>query len=1147
MRPIFLLLFFVMPLCIFAQSKEADELYNKGYALYKSRQAHLAVPYLEKSDSLEKAELKKTSPNYNRSANLLIVCWTDLVSYYSSIHDTTETIRLQTLIVDTERKNKGSRHPDYFSAKAKLDEFRMKYDTKNSADEYYEKGMNLYKTKQAHLAVPYLEKSDSLEKAQLKKSSPKYNRSELALTNCWSDLAKYNFSINDTTETIRLQTLVVNSRKKILGKTHPDYLFAVQTLNNYKASFGKKTATADDYYNQGMAIYVDNPYPAIDFFHKSDSIEKATLDPSSPNYYRSERALIEYCWLRLSNYYSRMRNYYEAIKFLTLAEKSAEKFLPKDDELYLDIIFRLALWNDISNNHSEELRYFIKYAECVKLKYGEEHDNYISAVRYIASAYDYLGNQEEAFHYKKLALQLGKKVYGEEHIKYINLLRFLARDYEVVGSPEAIRYSTLAVDLSKKAFGEESREYASALNELARIYSNCANDTAAYSLGKKSLELSRKIYGEKSSEYATSLSGLANYYARAAYQQRGGSYPEAIRLQLIAVDIFEKNAVEDDKKDTVYRFMSDYGRECNRLAQFYHLSGNNTEAVKWQTRAIEHDKQYRYNGLPYTDSWWSYLAEYQLAAGEHNEGAELYKEIYINQMRDMSGRFAFLSNEERAKEWNEGSFSVFFSKNLPYAAYKSKDGEMAALAYNGIVFSKGFLLNSELEIQTIIEQKGNSVLKNRYMLLKNNRAKLDSLLQLSPDLRGINVDSLQQAVFNEEHELVALSKELGSYVDNLSIDWKEIQKNLKDGDMAVEFSVIDDDETQNKVYVAIVLKQGMTSPQLVKLFDFDAFAGIKFGEYYRTPKLYNIVWKPMAKYLDGVKNVYFSPTGKFHTIGIEYLPDEKGRIFAEKYAAYRLSSTRELALAHINNPEKKAATFGGIRYEKNDGSTHLRGGGADYLGGTKIESDSVASLLRAANYEIAAYSDTVATEESFKNLSGSGLKILHVGTHGFYFEESEMNNYDLDFLVNKSQSDEDRALSCSGLLFAGANASFISTYRNSIPEGGDGILTAKEISRLDFRGLDLVVLSACQSGLGEVTGEGVFGLQRGFKKAGAQTIVMSLWNVNDDATQLLMTEFFKNLTAGHPKREAFVMAQSQVRKKYPHPAMWAAFVMVDGL
>ena len=840
-------------------------------------------------------------------------------------------------------------------------------------------------------------------------------------------------------------------------------------------------------------------------------------------------------------------NYYEVIKYLTLTEKSESKYLPDDDEEYITTIYWLAICNYIVNNHSEVLKYFIKYAELIKRKYGEEHQSYISAVFDIAEANEALGNQEEAFRYKKLGLQLAKKVYGEEHPGYIRLLRYLAHNYEDVDSTEAIRYGTLAADLSKKAFGEESSEYASVLNELALIYSNCANDTAAYSLGKKALNINRKIFGEESTEYAKSLSGLANYYARAAYQGRGGSYPEAIRLQLIAVDIFEKNAVEDEKKDTSYRFCSNYGQESNHLATYYHLSGNNTEAVKWQTRAIEHEIVYR-SGVPYTDYWWRILADYKLAAGQYNEGAAIYKEIYNNGMWEMLKFYAFLSNEERAKDWNEGSYSEFFSKNLPYAAYKSNDCEMSALAYNGIVFSKGFLLNSELEIQNIIEQKGNSILNNRYDLLKEDRAKLDSLLQVSPDKRSISTDSLQNIIYNEEHELVALSKELGSYVDNLfSIDWKEIQKNLKDGDMAVEFSVVDDEDAKKNVYIALVIKKGMKSPQLVKLFELDVLFDVKFGDYYRTPKLYNLVWKPLEEYLDGVKNVYFSPAGKFHTIGIEYLPDEKGKIFAEKYAAYRLSSTRELALAHVVNPQKKAATFGGIRYETNDGSTQLRGGGADYLGGTKLESDSVALLLRAANYDIAAFSDTVATEESFKNLSGSGLKILHVGTHGFYFAEDELNNYDLDFLVNKNQSDEDRALSCSGLLFAGANASFIPNYRKSIPEGGDGILTAKEISRLDFRGLDLVVLSACQSGLGEVTGEGVFGLQRGFKKAGAQTIVMSLWNVSDEATQLLMTEFFKNLTAGHPKREAFVMAQSQVRKNYPHPALWAAFVMVDGL
>ncbi|MCO7111772.1 CHAT domain-containing protein [Bacteroides uniformis] len=99
-----------------------------------------------------------------------------------------------------------------------------------------------------------------------------------------------------------------------------------------------------------------------------------------------------------------------------------------------------------------------------------------------------------------------------------------------------------------------------------------------------------------------------------------------------------------------------------------------------------------------------------------------------------------------------------------------------------------------------------------------------------------------------------------------------------------------------------------------------------------------------------------------------------------------------------------------------------------------------------------------------------------------------------------------------------------------MPEGlEDGILTAKELAGLDLRGLDLVVLSACQTGLGEITGDGVFGLQRGFKKAGANTLLMSLWKVDDNATQLLMTQFYKNLLAGKSKFESLREAQKYVR------------------
>ena len=130
----------------------------------------------------------------------------------------------------------------------------------------------------------------------------------------------------------------------------------------------------------------------------------------------------------------------------------------------------------------------------------------------------------------------------------------------------------------------------------------------------------------------------------------------------------------------------------------------------------------------------------------------------------------------------------------------------------------------------------------------------------------------------------------------------------------------------------------------------------------------------------------------------------------------------------------------------------------------------------------------------------------------------------------------------SGLLLSGCNNA-------EIPQGvEDGILSAKEISYLDFRKTDLVVLSACETGLGKVSSEGVFGLQRGFKKTGVNTIVMSLWPVNDYATQLLMTDFYKNLASGMSKHDAFLSAQKFLRgKSGVTPQHWAAFIMLDGI
>jgi CHAT domain-containing protein len=195
---------------------------------------------------------------------------------------------------------------------------------------------------------------------------------------------------------------------------------------------------------------------------------------------------------------------------------------------------------------------------------------------------------------------------------------------------------------------------------------------------------------------------------------------------------------------------------------------------------------------------------------------------------------------------------------------------------------------------------------------------------------------------------------------------------------------------------------------------------------------------------------------------------------------------------------------------------------------------------------------SLASEESFKSFSGKVINVIHIATHGFYYTSDEANSINYDFLMlnNNMASVEDKSLTRSGLLMAGAN--HILEGENLPDNVEDGILTAKEISDVDLRGLDLVVLSACQTGLGDISqSEGVFGLQRGFKKAGANAILMSLWEVDDKATQILMTQFYKNLLSGQSKRHSLQAAQKYLREYnngfFNEPKYWAAFILLDGI
>ena len=303
---------------------------------------------------------------------------------------------------------------------------------------------------------------------------------------------------------------------------------------------------------------------------------------------------------------------------------------------------------------------------------------------------------------------------------------------------------------------------------------------------------------------------------------------------------------------------------------------------------------------------------------------------------------------------------------------------------------------------------------------------------------------------------------------------------------------------------------------------------------------------------------------------------------SDVYTLHRLSSTRQLAVIQDETEGKNNILYGGLDYDEksnviltdsvstkesilrsafsraNVDSLSMRSS-FEYLEGTKKEADMIAEDMKQHRVPYIYYSGIDGTEESFKQQDGTRPKLMHIATHGFFLTEKEAEKS--KFARSKMElrteggpkggrSVEDKSMTRSGLLFSGCNHAI---HHEHIPDGEeDGILTAQEISMLDLRGLDLVVLSACQTGLGDiVSGEGVFGLQRGFKKAGAKTILMSLDKVNDEATRILMVEFYRNLMNGKSKYQSLKEAQKHLRQvdngKYDDPKYWASFIMLDGL
>jgi CHAT domain-containing protein len=656
--------------------------------------------------------------------------------------------------------------------------------------------------------------------------------------------------------------------------------------------------------------------------------------------------------------------------------------------------------------------------------------------------------------------------------------------------------------------------------------------------------------------------------------------------------IFELSRLESDNKlkiKTLENLLTD--KNCNNfhlklailnsLVIAYGSEGLNKKAIDKLLILYDLENKYfeKVNKITVLN-----LAYYFEKDKQFKESEKYYSIAYSDLIKKISSNFIFLSNSEKSSYLKKES-RLFNSLNTyNVKAYQSYP-KSSELSFNANLISKSLILETTRELEKVLIQSSDKKLRLQFNKMIELR-KLISKMQSEGSTQKEIIERYNQQADSLDKILVNKVGEYANAKRKFEITWKDVQANLSSTEAAIEFARYYNYEEKTYEYMALVVRPEYEYPKLVKL---GSEVKIKSAcSQKEFPELYNYVWRGIDSLLYGVKTIYYSPVGELNNISFSALiyrnsneidsSKSNWSYLIDKYDLRQLTTTRYLADGTLNKKEQMAHSIkliGGVNYtdlptgkdsvEKTESTEDLalhinlqnelkhsnidRGGKINYLKGSEIEVKEIVNTLKSSNWETTVLDGKSASEYQLKKeLEEKSPGIIHISTHGFAFPEKETkerNNFEAGEKLNYKISD-DPMVRC-GLMLSGANISWSGDPKKMIKTSGDdGILTAAEVANLDLSNTKLVVLSACETGLGKIeSSEGTFGLKRGFKLAGVDQIIVSLWKVPDNETKELMTLFYSELSKTENIDLSFNNAQKEMRNRYPfEPEKWAGFVLV---
>lgn len=996
----------------------------------------------------------------------------------------------------------------------------------------------------------------------------------------------------------------LEQKEGLYGKDAPEYHLTNTELANFYIDYTDKIKEAGEIYTNsfekivkpqiepGHIRYVRIQNHIGKYFELIDNLEgaKTSLDDAllatRIKFNNTDRAYGSEL-VKIADLQIKIGEYKEAEKNITTA-KEILVVLKRDKELLVQYVQALevnaklsAMKGDFEGAKNEIIRSQKLLDKATNLG---AYDKLASNV-YLADIYVKFGRISKTRDMLILILSDYQSLYGKESGNLIAPLLGLGNLQLVNGEyTEAEKTARRALNIAEAKFGSNSSRAAFCKKQLAAINASLGDYGTALNQINEVISIQKTVYGKEHIEVAKSLSQLAliKFYKNEPPSTIEPIFDESKRIVAakignrtpmyaniikdLSVIYIEENRFDDafnslSLAETIWKSKLKSKKNLN-LADIYALTGD----VYYQQKDYANaEKKYNQARKLYEDFFnkehpdyvqvLSKLSKVYYMQGDKRKAKKTSQQVIFNYDAFIKSYFPALSEREKSKFWNKIQSDYEFYNTI-VIEFKDEDPALIKQAYNNALSTKAILLNSSIKIRETILNGDSEELKKNYIAWLAKKEFLTTVLSMSTEQlieNEIDPALLIDEVEQLEKELSEGSDEFGASTTKSQITWENVQEVIKPDEVAIEmirFRYFDHIFTDSIIYMGVFVKNKKVQkePGIFIINNGKELEG-RYFKVYRNSIIYRVkdhysndkYWKPIVDVVGNTSSIYLSADGVYNQINLEAIPTSEDKYVLDNSNIVLVSNTKDIYLNAQNKNKTKApnsaSMFGNPIYYVD--SSKPKKGAIKQLPGTEKEINALIELLDNNGWTTSEKLEYEATENAIKSIRSP--KIFHVATHGFFTPARQVAQNAAS--GQKELTALENPLLRTGILLTGAGDLLNKTEYNYNEE--DGILTAYEAMNMNLDHTDLVVLSACETGLGETKiGEGVYGLQRAFMVAGAKTLIMSMFKVDDTATQKLMVNFYQKwLTTGN-KRQSFVEAKKELRNEFKDPIYWGAFIMI---